>query len=116
MTKLWVSGRDSKDRDEWKEDVISHCETYYDDPVETSEMQNERIRYQRCRKHSLIALQGRRIQITIDRNLRARREMIKNKADVPDDRCCNVFQWRMCKRSRIDSKSDSRMSTRSQRR
>ena len=44
--------------------------------METSEVQAERIRYPRSRGHSLVALQDRRIRITIDRVLRARWKII----------------------------------------
>ena len=83
MTKLWVNGRASEDRDECKEEVRAHCEQCHDDKIETSKVQAERVRYPRGRGDSLIALQGRRIQITIDRVLRARGKMMRNKANGP---------------------------------
>ena len=43
VTKLWVNGRASEDRDEWTEMVRAHCERCYDDIAETSEVQAERI-------------------------------------------------------------------------
>ena len=46
FTKLWVNGRASEDRDEWTEEVRAHCENCYDDKMETSEVQAERIRHQ----------------------------------------------------------------------
>ena len=85
VTKLWISGRASEDRYEWSEEARVHCEKCYDDKMETSEVQAKRIRHQRSRGDSLAALQGRHIQITVDRVLRARGEMMKNKADEPVD-------------------------------
>ena len=39
----------------WAKDVRVHCERSYDDKDETSEVQAERLRDQRCRGDSLIA-------------------------------------------------------------
>ena len=46
VTKLWVNGRASEDRDEWTEEVRAHCERCYDDNEETPEVHSERIRRQ----------------------------------------------------------------------
>ena len=70
--KLWVAERAREDRDEWAEEVRAHCERCQDDMDETSEVQAERIREQRCGGDSLVALRGRMVDITIDRVLRAR--------------------------------------------
>ena len=72
VTKLWINGRASEDKDEWTEEVRAHCEKCYDDKAETSKVQAESICQQRSRGDSLVALQGRRTQITMDRVLRAR--------------------------------------------
>ena len=40
VTKLWVNGRASEDRDEWTEEVKAHCERCYDDKAATSEVQS----------------------------------------------------------------------------
>ena len=85
MTKLWVNGRASEDRDELAEEVRTHREKCYDDKIETQEVQAERVQCQRCRGDSLVALQGRRIQITKDWVLGARERMMKNKANGPTD-------------------------------
>ena len=77
FAKLWVNGRTSEDRDEWTVEVGARCEKCKNDKLETSEVQAERIRYQRSGGGSLAALQGRRARITIDRVLRARRKMMK---------------------------------------
>ena len=37
VTKLWINGRDTEDREEWCEEVRLHCEKCYDDKSETSE-------------------------------------------------------------------------------
>ena len=74
VTKLWVNGRASEDRDVWTEEVIAHCER-------SEIMQRQRVSGDRRQ-----ALQGRRLQITVDRVLRARGKM-KNKANGPPD-CC----------------------------
>ena len=47
VTKLWINGRASEDRDEWTEEVRAHCQKCEDDKTETSEVQAERIRHQR---------------------------------------------------------------------
>ena len=47
VTKLWVNGRASEDRDEWTEEVRDHCERCYDDKAEIPEVQAERIRRQK---------------------------------------------------------------------
>ena len=57
-------------------------------------MQVERIRYQKNRGDTLVALQGRRIQITADWVLRARGKMRKNKANGPAD--CLVTAMLQC--------------------
>ena len=49
VTKLWVNGRATEDRDEWIEEVRAHCEKCSDDKSETLEVQAERIRERRCR-------------------------------------------------------------------
>ena len=85
VTKLWVNGRASEDRDEWTEEVRAHCERCYDDKAETPEVQAERIRRQRCSGDRRVALQGRRVTITVDRVLRARGKMLRNKANGPAD-------------------------------
>ena len=94
VTKLWVNGRASEDRDEWTEEVRARCVKCYDDKMETSELQAERIRYQKQSWRLLGALQGRRIRITIDRVLRARGKMMKNKANGPAD--CLVTEMLQC--------------------
>ena len=58
VTKLWVNGRASEDRDEWTEEVRAHCERCYDDKAETPEVQAERIRRQRTSGDRRVALQG----------------------------------------------------------
>ena len=71
VTKIWVIGRASEDRDEWTEEVGAHCEKCYDDKAETSEVQDERIRRQRASGDRRVALQGLRMMITVDEILRA---------------------------------------------
>ena len=66
----------------------------YDDKTETSEVQAERIRHRRSRGDSSVALQGGHRQITIDRVLRARDKMMKNKAKEPAD--CLVTEMLQC--------------------
>ena len=39
VTKFWINGRASEDRDECIEEVRGHCERCYDDKAETSEVQ-----------------------------------------------------------------------------
>ena len=62
MNKPWVGGRASEDREEWMEEVRARCERCCDDKDETSEVQAERIREQRCRGDTLVAWQGRKVQ------------------------------------------------------
>ena len=84
VTKLWVYGRASEDRDEWTEEVRArNCERCYDDKAETSEA--GRIRRQRVSGDRHVALQERRIQITVERVLRARGKAKRNKANGPAD-------------------------------
>ena len=94
ITKLWVNGRASEDRDEWTEEVRAHCERCYDDKGETSEVQAERILCQRRRGDHCEALQGRRVTITVDVVLRARGNMLRNKANGPAD--CLVTDMLRC--------------------
>ena len=60
-----------------------HSEKFHDDKSETSEKQAERIRVQRCRGDSAVAVQGRRLQITVNRVLRARGKMLLGKSSGP---------------------------------
>ena len=85
MKRLWINGRVSEDREEWMEEVKAHCERCYDDKDETSQMQEERIQEQRLRGDCLEAWTGKEVQITVDRVLRARPKMMKNKANGPSD-------------------------------
>ena len=86
VTKRSVDGRAREDRDEWTEEVRAHCERSCDDEAETPEVQAERIRRQRDSGDRRVALQGRRIRITVDKVLHARRKMMKNKANELADR------------------------------
>ena len=85
VKKLWLAGRAREDREEWAEEVRAHCESCYGDKDETSEVQAKRIRDRRRRGDSLVSWQGRRVQITVDRVLRARGKMMKNNANGPSD-------------------------------
>ena len=86
VTKLWINGRANEDRDEWTEEVRAHCERCYDDITQTSEVQAERIRRRRVSGDRRAALQGHRIQITVDRVLRALGKMMKHNASGPANR------------------------------
>ena len=68
-----------------REEVRLHCEKCYDDKSETSEKQVERIRAQKCRGDSAVAIQGRRVQITVNRELHARGKMLHGKSNGPAD-------------------------------
>ena len=94
VTKLWVNGRASEDRDEWTEEVRSHCEHCYDDKAETSEVQAERIRRQRTSGDRRAALQERRVTATVDKVLRAGGKMLRNNANGPAD--CLVMEMLRC--------------------
>ena len=83
VTKLWVNGRATEDREEWNEEVRLHCEKSYDDKSETPEVQAERE--QRCRGDSAVAVQGRQDQITVNRVLRARGKILSGKSNGPAD-------------------------------
>ena len=85
VTKLWVNRRASKDRGEWTEEVKAHCERCCDDKEETPEVQAERIRRQTISGDRRVALQERRVTITVDKVLRARGNMLRNKAKGPAD-------------------------------
>ena len=93
VTKLWVNGRASEDRDEWTEEVRAHCERRYDDE-ETSEVQAERIRRQRRSGDRRVAHQGCRVMITVDNVLRARGKMLRNGTNGPAD--CLVTEMLQC--------------------
>ena len=41
VTKLWINGRASEDRDEWAEEMRAHCEKRYHDKTENSEVEAE---------------------------------------------------------------------------
>ena len=94
VTKLWVNGRASEDRDEWTEEVRAHCEKCYDDKMETSEVQAERIRCQRSRGDGLAAFQCREKQIRVDRVLRTHGKMMKNEVNGPAN--CLVRETLQC--------------------
>ena len=83
VAKLWVNGRASEDRDEWTEEVRAHCERSYNDKEETPDVQAERILGQRRWGDLCVALQERRVMITVDKVLRARGKMLRNKAIGP---------------------------------
>ena len=85
VTKFWVNFLASEDRDEWTEEVRAHCERCYDDKAETPEVQAERIRRQRTGGDGRVAFQGRRVTITVDKFLRARGNMLRNRANRPAD-------------------------------
>ena len=76
-------------------------------------MQAERIQEQRRRRDSLVAWRMKKVEITVDRVLRARGKMEKNKANGPGD--CLVtemlrelhFQWSLCTKSHTSLKTDS---------
>ena len=92
VTKLWVNGRASEDGDEWTEEVRAHCERCNDDKAETSEVQAERIRRQRVSGDRRVALHGRRVQIAVDRILRARGKLMRNEANGPADCLVKMLQ------------------------
>ena len=94
VTKLWVNGRASEDRDEWTQKVWAHCERCYDDKEDSPEVQAERILSQRRRGNHCVALQWRRVAITVDKVLRARGKMLRNKANGPAD--CPVTEMLRC--------------------
>ena len=54
VTKLWVNGRASEDRDEFR----AHCQRCYDDKAETPDVQAERIRLQRVSGDRRVAYRG----------------------------------------------------------
>ena len=86
VTKLWIDGRASEDRDEWTEEARAHCERCYDDKAETPEVQAEKNPRQKVSGDGRAAHQGHRTQITVNRVLR-RGKMMKNKANGHAD-CC----------------------------
>ena len=81
VTKRWVNGRASENRDEWTEKVGAYSERCYDDKEETPKVQAERILSQRRRGDLCVALQGHRVMITVDNILRAQGKMLRNKAN-----------------------------------
>ena len=94
ITKLWVKGRASEDRDEWTEEVRALCERCYDDKDETSEVQAERIRRQRRSGDRRVVVQERQVMITGDKVLRARGKMLRNKVQcLPTETVYEVLPW-----------------------
>ena len=67
------------------EKVEAHCERFYDDQDETSQMQEDRIQELRHRGDCLGSWTRRKVEITVDRVLRAREKMMKTKANCPSD-------------------------------
>ena len=94
VTKLWINGRASENRDEWTEEVRAHCERCYDDITETSEVRAEKIQRQRTSGDHRVPFQEHRLQITVDKVFRARFKMMKNKANGPTD--CLVTEMLQC--------------------
>ena len=94
VTKLWVTGRASEDRDEWTEEDRAHCERCCDDKEETLVAQAERIRRQRISGDRRVAPQGRWVSITVDKVLRAPDKMLRNEANGPTD--CLVTDMLQC--------------------
>ena len=76
------------------EEVRTHCELCCDDKNETSEIQAEKIRRQRRSGDRRVAFQERRVRITVDKVLRARRKMLRNNANGPAD--CLVTEMLRC--------------------
>ena len=116
MTKLWVNGRASEDRDEWKEEVRTHCEKCYDDKIDTSGSGREGVL-------SDAKGESRRPPSeygSVDRVLPARGKMVKNKTNGPAD-CLvtEMLQWftngDLCARSRLGSRSGSKVNAELQR-
>ena len=81
MKELWVNGSASENRDDWMEEVKANREGCYDDEDETSEVQAGNIQDQRRRGASLVAWSGHKVDVAVDRVLRARWEMMKNEAN-----------------------------------
>ena len=77
MESLWIYDKASEGREEWMEDVKAHCERCKDDKDETSKMQEERIEEQRHRG----AWTPRKVEIIVDRVLRVRGRVMRNKAN-----------------------------------
>ena len=65
VKRFSINGKASEDREESMQEVKAHCERCYD-----------------CSPESW---SGRQVEITIDRVLRARGKMMKNKATGPSD-------------------------------
>ena len=94
VTKFWVNGGGSEDRDEWTEEVRARLERCYDDKEEVPEMHVERIRRQSTNGDRRVALQRRRITITVDQFLRTRGKTLRNKANGPAD--CLTTEMLQC--------------------
>ena len=83
VTKLWVNGRASEDRDDLKEEVWTHCKKFCDDKLETSEVQDVEetvwslFETDECGSQSTGAC--------VNRDMRALGEMMKNKVNGPAD-------------------------------
>ena len=76
VKRLWINRKASEDREGWVEEAKAHSERCYDDKDETSQMQEERIQEQR-QSGDCLEWTGRKVDITVDRVLRARGKMKK---------------------------------------
>ena len=94
VTKLWVNGHASDDRDKWTEEVRTHCERCYDDKAETPEVRAEKIRRQKTSGDQPIGLQERWVAVSVEKVLLTRWKMLKNKANGPAD--CLVTEMLQC--------------------
>ena len=72
LTELYVNGKFTEDRDEWKRELQRHCDEVSTDPEETSKVQEERIEYFKRKGDLHFIKNGRRAEITIDLVLQAR--------------------------------------------
>ena len=55
----WINGKVSENRDEWMEEVKTHCEGCHDNKDESSQVQEERIQEQRRREIVVRRAKGR---------------------------------------------------------
>ena len=89
VTKLWINGRASGER----RSELS-VRNVMMSQRRRQRSRSESIHHQRSRGEYAVALRGRRIQITIERILRARGKMMKNKANRAAD--CLVTEMLQC--------------------
>ena len=78
--KLWIGVREIEDREGWMENARVHCEWCFDDDEEPSWVQEQTMLEQSGGETVGRPGRRRRVEVTVDRVLRARGKIMENKA------------------------------------